>query len=311
MVSLNINLPEGFLDEENRCDYTISSKMKEVWAVELDLLAKLQEICKKHDIQYFADGGTLLGCARHKGFIPWDDDIDIAMTREHYEKFCKVARNECHHPYFLQTEKTDPGTVDGYAKLCNSGTAMILKCFEGRNFKYNQGISIDIFPLDKLPNNETEMNDFLSRLQALRAKGKQFRNRLHNDEGEHNFIKTVLAFFVKLFHIKNYPYFKFERECQKYNSQDTKYMASISYRPVREIGLCEVELYKELIELPFEFITLPCPKNFDQYLTDFYGEWRKFKKGTSFHGDVFFDTDKSYTEYINKTSCGDKKSWQQ
>ena len=298
MIPLNIKLPEHFLEEEVRCDYTISSKMKEVWAVELDLLVKLQKICKKHNIEYYADGGTLLGCARHQGFIPWDDDIDIAMTRENYEKFCKIAQKECQYPYFLQTEKTDPGTVDGYAKLCNSDTAMILKCFEGRNFKYNQGICIDIFPQDKVPDNETDMNVFLSRLQNLRAKGKQFRNRLHNDEGEHNFIKSILAFIVKVLHIKNWAYFKFEKECQKYNLQNTKYMGTISYRPVREIGLYEVELYKDLIELPFEFITLPCPRNYNQYLTDFYGEWKVFKKGASFHGDVFFDTDKSYKNYI-------------
>ncbi len=298
MIPLHINLPEHFLDVEVRCDYTISSKMKEVWAVELDLLVKLQEICKKHNIEYYADGGTLLGCARHQGFIPWDDDIDIAMTRENYEKFCKVAQKECSHPYFLQTEKTDPGTVDGYAKLCNSDTAMILKCFEGRNFKYNQGICIDIFPQDKVPDNETEMNEFLSRLQNLRAKGKQFRNRLHNDEGEHNFIKSFLALIVRVFHIKNSPYFKFEKECQQYNDKNTKYMGSISFRPERTIGFKEVSLYKDVIELPFEFITLPAPRNYNQYLTDFYGEWKVFKKGASFHGNVIFDTDKSYKEYI-------------
>lgn len=298
MVKLNIKLPEHFLEEETRCDYIISSKMKEVWAVELDLLVKLQEICKKHNIEYFADGGTLLGCARHQGFIPWDDDIDIAMTRENYEKFCNIAEKECQYPYFLQTEKTEPGTAYGYAKLCNSATAMILKCFEGRNFKYNQGICIDIFPLDKVPDEKEEQNKFFNKLQLMRNKGKQFRNRLHNDKNEHNYVKTILSIIVRFLRIKNYPYFKFEKECQKYNSQNTKYMGSISYRPVREIGLCEITLYKDTINLPFEFITIPCPKEYDQYLTDFYGNWKVFKKGASFHGDVIFDTDKSYKEYL-------------
>lgn len=298
MVPLEIKLPDNFLDEETRCDYTISSKMKEVWAVELDLLHKLQSICEKHQIEYFADGGTLLGCARHKGFIPWDDDIDIAMTRENYEKFCKAAKKECRYPYFLQTEKTEPGTVFGYAKLCNSDTTMLLKCFEGRNFKYNQGICIDIFPQDKIPHDEKEMNEFLSRLQQFRAKGKQFRNRLHNDKGEHNFIKSFLAVLVKLFHIKNWSYFKFEKECQKFNDSNSKYMASISFRPERSIGFKEVDAYKEVVQLPFEFISLPCPKNYGQYLNDFYGDWKVFKKGASFHGDVFFDTNNSYKKYL-------------
>lgn len=298
MVPLQIKLPEGFLNEETRCDYTISTEMKKVWAVELDLLYKLQQICTKYGIEYYADGGTLLGCARHKGFIPWDDDIDIAMTRENYTKFCQAAKKECQYPYFLQTEESEPGTVYGYAKLCNSDTAMILKCFEGRNFKYNQGICIDIFPQDKIPEDAVEQKAFLSNLEELRAKGKQFRNRLHNDQGAHNIIKTILAFIVKLFHIKNWPYFKFQKACQKYNNTDAKYMASISYRPVREIGFKEADLYKDLVELPFEFITLPAPKNYDQYLSDFYGDWKVFKKGASFHGNVIFDTDKSYREYL-------------
>ena len=298
MTTLSISFPPDFFKEEVRCNYKITSHMKEVWAVELDLLVRLQKVCEKYNIEYFADGGTLLGCARHNGFIPWDDDIDIAMTRENYDKFCKIAESEFQYPYFLQTEKTESGTVFGYAKFCNSDTTMLLKCFEGRNFKYNQGICIDIFPQDKIPDDTKEMNYFFTRLQYLKAKGKQFRNRLHNDHGEHNLAKVFLAALVKLMHIKNFCYFRFEKECQKYNLQNTKYMASISFRPERKIGFKEISAYKEIEMLPFEFIKLPCPKNYNQYLSDFYGDWRTFKKGTSFHGNVFFDTEKSYKEYL-------------
>ena len=81
MVSLNIKLPENFLDEEIRDDYVVSSQMKQVWAVELDLLNKILEFCKKYNIKIIASGGTLLGAVRLKGLIPWDDDIDIYMIR--------------------------------------------------------------------------------------------------------------------------------------------------------------------------------------------------------------------------------------
>ena len=88
MVSLNIKLPENFLDEEIRDDYVVSSQMKQVWAVELDLLNKILEVCKKYNIKIIASGGTLLGAVRHKGFIPWDDDIDLMMMRDQYDKLC-------------------------------------------------------------------------------------------------------------------------------------------------------------------------------------------------------------------------------
>ena len=70
MVDLNIELPDGFLDEEVRWGYTVTSKMKEVWAVELDITAKIIEVCEKYNIKIFSDGGTTLGAVRHKGFIP-------------------------------------------------------------------------------------------------------------------------------------------------------------------------------------------------------------------------------------------------
>ena len=79
-----------FYQAEYRDGFFVDEERKKVWAVELDLLELLISICDKHGIKYFAIGGTLLGAARHKGFIPWDDDIDIGMLRKDYDRFLKV-----------------------------------------------------------------------------------------------------------------------------------------------------------------------------------------------------------------------------
>ena len=91
------------LEEEIICNFRVSSKRKKVWKVELDLLNNFIEICNKYKLTYFAIGGTLLGAIRHKGFIPWDDDIDIGMPREDYNKLLEIAKKEFKNPIFFQT----------------------------------------------------------------------------------------------------------------------------------------------------------------------------------------------------------------
>ena len=152
MVDLNIKLPDDFLEEEIRCGYTVTRKMKKVWAVELDLLNELLRVCNKYNIKIFASGGTMLGAVRHKGFIPWDDDIDMGMLRKDYDKLCKIANKEFQYPYFFQTNYTDPGTLRGHAQLRNSNTTSFLQN-EGSEYSFNQGIFIDIFPMDFLLQN--------------------------------------------------------------------------------------------------------------------------------------------------------------
>ena len=154
MVNLNIKLPAKFLKEEIRCGHTVTSQMKEIWAVELDLLAEFQRVCEKYNIRYFASGGTLLGAVRHQGFIPWDDDLDVEMFREDYKKLCEVGPKEFKKPYVFQNEYTESGSLRGFSKLRNSQTTAMyehekLPCYDG----YDKGIFIDIFPLDSILDN--------------------------------------------------------------------------------------------------------------------------------------------------------------
>ena len=90
-------------EEETRQNYLISKEMKQVWACELDLLKKLLQVCEKYNLKCWADAGTLIGAIRDHGFIPWDDDIDVAMLREDYDKLVSIADKEFAHPYFFQT----------------------------------------------------------------------------------------------------------------------------------------------------------------------------------------------------------------
>ncbi len=304
MVKLNINLPDDFLKEEIRCDYKIPTEMKQNWAVMLDLLQELLRVCKKHDIKIFACGGTMLGAVRHQGFIPWDDDVDMMMFREDYDRLCEIAPGEFVYPYFFQTEYTDHGTLRGHAQLRNSLTTGILKTELGKR-NFNQGIFIDIFPLDSVTDNEAALEKQGNLAEKYLAKAKKcarWSTRFQNNAtGVKHFIKSVvhscLGHWYEKRELKYYE--GFESCCQKYNHVKTERISLLSLQFFnRNFDKCRAD-FDEIIWVPFEFMQIPIGKNFDHALTFRFGDYHKFVKGGSVHGDVIFSADRPYTEFIN------------
>ena len=99
-------------------EYIVSEEMKKVRDVQVEMVTFLLKVCQKHNLKIWADGGTLLGAVRHKGYIPWDDDIDLLMFREDYDKFLKVAPSELSDKFFLQSFNNIPNFPLNDAKLC-------------------------------------------------------------------------------------------------------------------------------------------------------------------------------------------------
>ena len=122
---------KDFYKEEVRCGYTVTEKTKKVWAVQLAMLDEVERICRKYGLSYFADSGTLIGCIRDKGYIPWDDDIDLVMLREDYDKFLTVAQKELADPLLLQTYRTEKNYLRGHAQIRNRLTTDAMKKTEG------------------------------------------------------------------------------------------------------------------------------------------------------------------------------------
>lgn len=314
VVSLNITLPDGFLNEEIRCNHTITREMKKVWAVELDLLAEFDRVCKKHKIQYCADGGTLLGAIRHKGFIPWDNDIDLAMTRAEYKKLCKVAPLEFKTPYFFQTEETDPGTARGHAQLRNSQTTGMSIFEKEMGCRFNQGIFLDIFPFDNVPADGEKLTEFYTilclkrkKLRSIMWNYKYFYPHIRKDadgkikwsEECKRFIRHIQYKIMKPNYIKYYE--DFDKECQKYNeSSNTTMVADFCML----VGMDRIQRFKEdfddLIEMDFEFLKIPVFRRYDRNLRKLYGEnFMTPLKGETEHGEIIFDTERSYLEYLS------------
>lgn len=125
--------------------------VREMQNVLLEMLKAIDGVCAKYGLRYYLHGGTLLGAVRHGGFIPWDDDADISMPRVDYEKFLEVAKSELATDYFVQDYRTEKYGRFVFAKLRKNGTAY--KNEHHAHIKMHQGIFVDIFPLDELPQN--------------------------------------------------------------------------------------------------------------------------------------------------------------
>src|SRR5574344_1468374 len=163
-------MDEHFLKEENRDGYLVSAAMKRVWACQLDLVARLLDVCRRHDLPIWADGGTLIGAVRHHGYIPWDDDIDLIMFRSDYDRLVALAPTEFRDPYFFQNIYSDLYYNHRHAQLRNSHTAAI-PCSNQR-LRYNQGIFIDIFVMDTSPQTVRAARDKIRALSLARIQLK-------------------------------------------------------------------------------------------------------------------------------------------
>lgn len=123
-----LNIPDNYYDAEIRNGFYIESKMKRAWAAQIEVLEEIRRICQNHNIPFFADWGTLLGAVRHHGFIPWDDDLDIGMLRDDYNKFLQIAPAELSSFFKLKSLYNDPEHDNVKARIITGCSMIDLAC---------------------------------------------------------------------------------------------------------------------------------------------------------------------------------------
>ena len=290
------------LNEEVRCDHRITADMKKLWAEFLDIYDQIDQICKRHDLTVIADGGTLLGAVRHKGFIPWDDDFDLDMYIDDYLKFIEYAKDELKEPYFLQTCETEPGYPPFHLKIRKSGTT----CFTGWELEMSpeghRGIFVDIFPLYNVPDDDKVYEKQVKKLKKIRKIYGYYQiDRAITKFGvKKTKYKAKQQLLWKLHSIFTSP----EKLCKQYmdtcnlEKNKTKRVGITSFDPGNKKLVWPSEWIEKTVYLPFEDIELPAPHKYEEILTAQFGDWHEFVKGTSLHSSLQFSTDTDYRDYL-------------
>lgn len=285
-----------FLKPETRCDYYVDAKMKSVWKVQLDIIEEFMRICETHNLRYFAICGTLLGAARHGGYIPWDDDVDFAMMRDQYDLFCKYAKYELRQPYVLQNFESDIYFHEGFSKIRNPETTQITAWAKEHRMRFNQGICIDIFPLDGV--GDESMLKWQKKWDC-RFRGVRSIIRRPIRKTIYGAMKDIVC-RVAYFFIGKILCRMREGLFRRKFAKDASRVGLLTYNMDRADMQWDRSLFEKFTFVPYEYLTIPIPLEYDEILRQEYGDWRKPVKGASSHTELFFDVNKSYVEYLKE-----------
>lgn len=251
--------------------------LEKVQLMEKQILGKFIEICQKYDLKYFAAFGTLLGVVRHKGFIPWDDDIDVAMPRKDYERFLQVAPSECGRDYFVQTPENDPQYHLFFGKMRMENTVFIESSLQDSGSR--TGFYIDIFPYDAIPDSDDEMRAQLRKAERLAAFLSINRSK-EPQMGKHGALKTGLLkviwkslnYGMRICGVSGTQIWK---QCQKnftrYEDMNVKRRTCFCMNAEKWI-VYEEEI-ENLLDMPFENLMVKVPTGYDRILKRNYGNY--------------------------------------
>lgn len=283
------------LQEETRKGYTISANIKEVWAVQMEMAKYLFSVCDKYGLKIWAEGGTLLGAIREKGYIPWDDDMDFVMLRDDYDKLIAVADEEFKSPYHLQSFGRDKLFYRGHAQMRCDGTTAILPTDLWRPF--HQGIFIDVFVADTIPNEETpEWKRALERADFLQDLLMSTTIHCGKLTSPKTYVKYLKSRFYCLVHGKKKLIKEYDDLFRQFNLEgNTRVCLPCFIRENMQKWTREKNWYREGILMPFEDMEICVPIDYDKVLKTQYGNnYLSPVKEPSMHGNVIFDTKRDY-----------------
>ena len=283
-----MEFPKEFFLDEVREGFYIPAMMKRAWAAELEILVEIDKICEKHKLRYYLDYGTLLGAVRHKGFIPWDDDIDIMMFRHDYEIFSEVAQAELPEELRFRSLREDDRNNELVSSVQHR-QMLISSPFLGKYHNYLYGAGVDIFPYDfasKEQEKEEERQALFKSLCILLSFPSLQGENQTVLENEARKVEKISG--TELFHSSNYKktllsllaacFTQFTQ-----NEEEIINLLDLFLYKNREIARFKKEWYGSESLLDFEFLSLPAPKEYKKVISQKYKDYLRFEKGGGVH----------------------------
>lgn len=233
----------------------------------LGIMVDVDKFCEEHGIEYCLMGGSALGSKRHGGFIPWDDDLDIFMTPDNYEKFRDAFNREGNkEKYYLQEWGLTDGMVT-IAKVRLNGTSYIEEIV--KDWDIHQGIYIDIFILHTCPNNRLSQLHQCFWAKYVITKGLALREK-DRHSGIRGFVIKVAKLFPDRFLVKHGL-----KQVYKYRNQETDYYCNFLGKAVFKKGIYKREWFDNPVYAPFETVQLKVPEKLHDFLTERFGDYMK------------------------------------
>ncbi len=275
--------------------------MTELQKIEFEMLKEAVRICDELQLRYYLVCGSALGAVKYGGFIPWDDDIDIGLTREDYEIFISKAQAMLPRHIFLQNRKTDPKYPHIFSKLRNSETSFFEKSVA--DFDINHGVYIDVFPLDGYPSDiaeqrllEKEKTSCQKKLSCVFDLPRNFKATLGM------LLRRACGYRRRTASIVD----RYTAAISRYSTHDSAIICNHGNWQGR-LEYAAREQYGNGVMVSFEGLRVRVPEGYDEYLTQKYGDWRADlpeDRKVGHHYAALIDLKRPYTDYTVKTGNG-------
>ncbi len=273
---------ERFSIQTDRIHDGYSGKLNTLREIEKDMLREIDRICRQHDIQYFISYGTMLGAVRHGGFIPWDDDVDVAMLRSEFEKFRQIAPKELNERFSYESHTNSNGYHYFFDRITAKDTYFASKYSDG--YEMHKGISVDIFVVDNVPADEKAAYRFWKGLMRRRMlMNVRWKNTARH--GKAYLLSKLLLPFLRLRSMDSYSN-AYEKAVRKYEHKETgRVMPASSDHKYR--GTFPIETFSQVIPYRFDDVDTFIPVGYEDFLkawyTDSYMEMLPLSEQNPFH----------------------------